>query len=387
MSMKKLLSRAPSPFFIEYDEDKKTKRMPTKKLHSRSPSPFVIEFDADKKTKKLPTKKTHSRSPSPFVIEFDEDKKNLKPAKKLQPDVAKVKDRGEDEFGVYKKPHSAGSDVEKTREKRDNDFSMHKTRSHRAEMKMSDFVKTVVKRVSVESDHLEGGAMKIPERSSWKQKGKSVQMTTPTPVVDYGLSSCPSFTLISFENNPDCGMVGYDVEADDIADRGYGTVARSNDNERAVHVSSAYASSEYGHVINDCSAPQPVTSLPPLPESPMSSRRSADTLDPPSSAPPPMTVASESTEEDEVTVEIPNDLVCPITGDLMQDPVVAADGYTYERNAIAKWYRRFPLCNNPRSPTTNQPVRSRTLFPNYTVRSQCREFARVHGLQLESSQE
>ncbi len=29
------------------------------------------------------------------------------------------------------------------------------------------------------------------------------------------------------------------------------------------------------------------------------------------------------------TEDIPNDCICPITQDLMEDPVVAADGYSY----------------------------------------------------------
>lgn len=34
---------------------------------------------------------------------------------------------------------------------------------------------------------------------------------------------------------------------------------------------------------------------------------------------------------------VPAMFVCPITQDLMDDPVVAADGYTYERDAIQEW--------------------------------------------------
>ena len=31
--------------------------------------------------------------------------------------------------------------------------------------------------------------------------------------------------------------------------------------------------------------------------------------------------------------------VCPITGQKMVDPVVAMDGFTYERYAIERWFR------------------------------------------------
>ncbi len=33
----------------------------------------------------------------------------------------------------------------------------------------------------------------------------------------------------------------------------------------------------------------------------------------------------------------PLDLTCPIAGDLMRQPVLAGDGVTYEKSAIAEW--------------------------------------------------
>ena len=35
----------------------------------------------------------------------------------------------------------------------------------------------------------------------------------------------------------------------------------------------------------------------------------------------------------------PKDLLCPLTLDLFEDPVVAVDGHTYERAAIEKWFQ------------------------------------------------
>ena len=34
---------------------------------------------------------------------------------------------------------------------------------------------------------------------------------------------------------------------------------------------------------------------------------------------------------------VPEDFYCPITGDLMKDPVSEPEGHTYERDAIMKW--------------------------------------------------
>jgi len=57
------------------------------------------------------------------------------------------------------------------------------------------------------------------------------------------------------------------------------------------------------------------------------------------------------------------DVVCPITLEVMEDPVVAADGITYERAEIQRWLRY-----NDRSPATNVRLRSIILYPNVKLR-------------------
>jgi len=56
--------------------------------------------------------------------------------------------------------------------------------------------------------------------------------------------------------------------------------------------------------------------------------------------------------------------LCPITRDIMTDPVICSDGHTYERSAIELWFR-----NNSRSPKTNQQLTSKVLIPNHAMRS------------------
>ena len=75
----------------------------------------------------------------------------------------------------------------------------------------------------------------------------------------------------------------------------------------------------------------------------------------------------------DASVEYPHELMCPITGELMTDPVVASDGQSYERQAIEEWFSRFPFAENPRSPTTNKPM-EKTLFPNQNLKSLCRQY-------------
>jgi len=55
--------------------------------------------------------------------------------------------------------------------------------------------------------------------------------------------------------------------------------------------------------------------------------------------------------------------LCPITRDVMEDPVSAKDGHTYEREAIEMWFH-----NNSRSPKTNEQI-STELIPNYALKS------------------
>eukprot|EP00873_Tetraselmis_striata_P035798 jgi/Tetstr1/456062/TSEL_042832.t1 len=61
-------------------------------------------------------------------------------------------------------------------------------------------------------------------------------------------------------------------------------------------------------------------------------------------------------------------LICPITQDIMADPVLAGDGYTYEREAIAAHFRSRAV-----SPMTNLPIGTAVL-PNRIVKSMVEEW-------------
>jgi len=62
--------------------------------------------------------------------------------------------------------------------------------------------------------------------------------------------------------------------------------------------------------------------------------------------------------------EVPNEFLCPISLELMQRPVVAADGFTYEQSAIETW-----LEGHLRSPLTGQEMTDKTLRPNHTLKA------------------
>eukprot|EP00301_Raphidiophrys_heterophryoidea_P005986 c12453_g3_i5.p1 GENE.c12453_g3_i5~~c12453_g3_i5.p1 ORF type:complete len:267 (+),score=44.92 c12453_g3_i5:108-908(+) len=62
-------------------------------------------------------------------------------------------------------------------------------------------------------------------------------------------------------------------------------------------------------------------------------------------------------------IDVSNDFICPITQELMLDPVIAVDGHTYERKAMESW-----LTNHDTSPRTNEHLMSKVLIPNLALR-------------------
>eukprot|EP00884_Botryococcus_braunii_P021728 jgi/Botrbrau1/8239/Bobra.0392s0034.1 len=61
--------------------------------------------------------------------------------------------------------------------------------------------------------------------------------------------------------------------------------------------------------------------------------------------------------------------LCPITQEVMHEPVLAADGHTYERVAIEGW-----LSAHDTSPMTNERMPHKILTPNHNLRSAIREW-------------
>ncbi|KAG2498312.1 hypothetical protein HYH03_003573 [Edaphochlamys debaryana] len=80
-------------------------------------------------------------------------------------------------------------------------------------------------------------------------------------------------------------------------------------------------------------------------------------------------------EEGDAPTNIPAGFVCPITQELMADPCVAADGFSYERIAIQEWTSRFTAAGHPaRSPLTNLPLEHPHVVPNNFLRQQIRQW-------------
>jgi Mg-chelatase subunit ChlD len=61
---------------------------------------------------------------------------------------------------------------------------------------------------------------------------------------------------------------------------------------------------------------------------------------------------------------IPDEFLCPISYEVMEDPVILEDGHTYDRKSIEAW-----LVQRRTSPLTNRALSSMTLNPNYALRA------------------
>ncbi|KAJ5071105.1 morn repeat-containing protein [Anaeramoeba ignava] len=72
----------------------------------------------------------------------------------------------------------------------------------------------------------------------------------------------------------------------------------------------------------------------------------------------------------QIDEKIPQNFICPLTNQIMNDPVIADDGRTYERNAILKWFK-----NHDTSPVYKEMKLSSTnLIPNLELKKQIQNF-------------
>jgi hypothetical protein len=77
-------------------------------------------------------------------------------------------------------------------------------------------------------------------------------------------------------------------------------------------------------------------------------------------------------------VPIPADFCCPLSLELMSDPVILESGQTYERVFIRKWFDLgYNVC-----PKTHQTLRHTNLIPNYTVKQLIENWSEIHGIML-----
>jgi hypothetical protein len=77
-------------------------------------------------------------------------------------------------------------------------------------------------------------------------------------------------------------------------------------------------------------------------------------------------------------LDIPDEYICPLTLELMRDPVMTKYGNSYERSAILKWV----ACGNDRCPLTRRPLHLNDIVTNHQLRSKIRQFQKDNNLDI-----
>ncbi|XP_068656219.1 U-box domain-containing protein 4-like isoform X2 [Aristolochia californica] len=77
-------------------------------------------------------------------------------------------------------------------------------------------------------------------------------------------------------------------------------------------------------------------------------------------------------------VQIPDDFCCPLSLELMSDPVILASGQTYDRVFIRKWLDQgLTVC-----PKSHQTLTHTNLIPNFTVKGLIASWCEMNGIEI-----
>ncbi|KAK9088743.1 hypothetical protein Scep_027825 [Stephania cephalantha] len=82
----------------------------------------------------------------------------------------------------------------------------------------------------------------------------------------------------------------------------------------------------------------------------------------------------------ETFLTVPKDFICPISLDLMQDPVIVCTGQTYDRPSITQWLEEGH-CSCPK---TGQMLAHTRLTPNRALRSLILQWCTAHGISFDA---
>ncbi|RZC45940.1 hypothetical protein C5167_038895 [Papaver somniferum] len=89
---------------------------------------------------------------------------------------------------------------------------------------------------------------------------------------------------------------------------------------------------------------------------------------------------SNNISEQKMEVRIPRHFLCPISLDLMKDPVTLSTGITYDRESIEKWIE----AGNFTCPVTMQVLKNMEQIPNHTIRRMIQDWCvdnRSYGIE------
>ncbi|PON75083.1 Beta-catenin [Parasponia andersonii] len=78
------------------------------------------------------------------------------------------------------------------------------------------------------------------------------------------------------------------------------------------------------------------------------------------------------------TLSCPQEFRCPLSKELMRDPVIVASGQTYDRPFIQKWLK----AGNRTCPLTQQVLSHTILTPNHLIREMISQWCKCRGIEL-----
>ncbi|KAJ9135992.1 hypothetical protein P3X46_033109 [Hevea brasiliensis] len=78
-------------------------------------------------------------------------------------------------------------------------------------------------------------------------------------------------------------------------------------------------------------------------------------------------------------ISIPKDFCCPISLDLMRDPVIISTGQTYDRSSISRWVEE----GHSTCPKTGQMLTNTRLVPNRALKNLIVQWCTAHGIPYE----
>ncbi|KAJ0053877.1 hypothetical protein Pint_01474 [Pistacia integerrima] len=78
------------------------------------------------------------------------------------------------------------------------------------------------------------------------------------------------------------------------------------------------------------------------------------------------------------TLPCPEEFKCPLSKELMRDPVVLASGQTFDRPYIQRWLK----AGNRTCPRTQQVLSHTILTPNYLIREMISQWCKCQGIEL-----
>uniref|UniRef100_A0A7R9WYF8 U-box domain-containing protein n=1 Tax=Craspedostauros australis TaxID=1486917 RepID=A0A7R9WYF8_9STRA len=79
---------------------------------------------------------------------------------------------------------------------------------------------------------------------------------------------------------------------------------------------------------------------------------------------------------------VPERFICPITQEIMVDPLVSKHGHNFERRAILQWLNDHANSPDQCCPMTRKALTPSMLFPNASLRTQIRSWQAQNGLPI-----